>query len=540
MTRPIPQDIAEQKFDVIIIGAGINGSGVARDSAMRNLRVLLLDKGDIGSGTSSFSSRLIHGGLRYLEFGEFGLVRESLRERECLLRIAPHLVKPLPLLIPIYESNSRGRLAIRLGMIAYDLLSIGKSLPRHRVLSRKQALAAAPGLNPQGLKAAAVYYDAQVEFAERLVIENVIAARDAGATVLTYCRVNKLIVEDGTVNGVKFTDSLNSGEYVARASIVINASGPWVDDVLSSEDSKPERLIGGTVGSHLIVNAIEGAPASALYVEAAEDGRPFFIIPWNGKCLIGTTDKRFDGDLDQLEASDDEVDYLLNETNRVFPAAKLSRKEVLFTYSGVRPLPFVTNKAETGITRRHFIQNHGAPLRNLYSIIGGKLTTYRNLSEQAVDLVMKKLNKPFVKSRTSDRRLPGADSIDFEKFSDYFRKENEQFDPQLLDRLLRIYGVRSTEVLNLAKADPNLTGKFDLETGAIAAEIVFAFRDEMAETICDCLLRRTMVGLNSSVGLNSVEDAAQVARNYLGWNEDRASHEVASYGEYVKRFAARD
>ena len=191
MTSRIPANISEITFDVIVIGAGINGAGIARDAAMRGLQVLLLDKGDIGGGTTSWSTRLIHGGLRYLEYAELGLVRESLRERETLFRIAPHLVKPLPILLPLYEQAARGPLTIRAGMIAYDLLSLDKSLPRHRMLTRDEALVEAPGLNRNGLRAAAIYYDAQVEFAERLVVENVLSAREHGATVITYARVEK-------------------------------------------------------------------------------------------------------------------------------------------------------------------------------------------------------------------------------------------------------------------------------------------------------------------------------------------------------------
>ena len=232
MSAQILSDLQSTPFDAIIIGAGINGAGIARDAAMRGLKVLLLDKGDIGGGTSSWSTRLIHGGLRYLEHGEFGLVRESLRERDTLLRIAPHLVRPLPILIPIYKDARRGPWTIRAGMIAYDLLSFNKTLPRHQMLSRAQALEQAPGLNSEGLVGAALYYDAQVEFAERLVLENVLSAVEHGALVVTHARVDKVIVEDGAARGVEFINELSGERHSARARIVINAAGPWVDQVL--------------------------------------------------------------------------------------------------------------------------------------------------------------------------------------------------------------------------------------------------------------------------------------------------------------------
>ena len=533
MPRTIPSD---EKFDAIVIGAGINGAGIARDAAMRGLRVLLLDKGDICSGTSSWSSRLIHGGLRYLEYGELGLVRESLRERERLLHIAPHLIRPLPMLIPIYKGARRGPLAIRAGMLLYDLLSFDKSLARHQMLTREEALKTSPGLNSNGLRGAAVYYDAQVEFAERLVVENVMAARELGATILTYARVDRLIVENNSVRGVEFTDLLSGGVQTALASITINVAGPWVDKVLAGANHAQEQLIGGTKGSHLIVDAFSGAPPTALYVEAIEDGRPFFIIPWNGKYLIGTTDIPYDGDLDRVEASREEMDYLLREANRVIPDARLTPGSVLYTYSGIRPLPYVSKKSSPSITRRHFVHNHGESLTNFLSIIGGKLTTYRGLSEQVVNALFKLLHRDTPSCNTSERPLPGAATRDFNAFSSDFKKQNGDLQEAVLERLLRVYGTRSVDVLKIAQDDAELKRVFDPETGAIAAEVVFAFDHEMAETLCDCLLRRTMVGLNSFVGLNSVEGAAQVACQFLGWSEAKAAVEVAKYREFVDRF----
>ncbi|MDQ3779196.1 MAG: glycerol-3-phosphate dehydrogenase/oxidase, partial [Chloroflexota bacterium] len=356
--RPEIGSLADQRFDLIVIGAGINGAGIARDAAMRGLRVLLLDKGDIGGGTTSWSTRLIHGGLRYLEHAEIGLVRESLRERERLLRIASHLVKPLPLMIPIYRGDRRGPWLIRLGMVAYDLLSYDKSLDRHRMLSREEALHRLPALNPTGLAGAAIYYDAQVEYAERIPVENAISAHENGAVVLTYAKVDRIVVEDGRATGVEFEDLLGGERYSAHAPVTLNMAGPWVDEVLSDMDRAEERMIGGTKGSHLVVDPFPGAPQTALYVEAQEDGRPYFIVPWNGRYLIGTTDIRYEDDLDYVEASEEEINYLIEETNRIIPEANLSRDDVLFTYSGVRPLPYQPEGAEGGVTRRHLLYDH--------------------------------------------------------------------------------------------------------------------------------------------------------------------------------------
>lgn len=507
-------------FDLIIIGAGINGAGIARDTAMRGLKVLLLDKGDVGGGTSSWSTRLIHGGLRYLEHGEFGLVRESLNERETLLRIAPHLVRPLPLLFPIYQDARRGRLLLRLGMIAYDLLSFGKSLPGHRMLSREAALASAPGLNKEGLVGAALYHDAQVEFAERLVIENALSAIQYGATVVTYARVESFLFSGEELNGVQFVDELTGSRQQATAALVINAAGPWVDEFLN-KTAPTQRLIGGTKGSHLIVAPFSGAPTTGLYIEAKTDQRPFFIIPWNSHYLIGTTDIRYDGDLDDVRINDREIDYLLSETNSIIPSAKLKRKHILYAYSGIRSLPFTNESDEQKITRRHFIRPHPR-FKNLFSIVGGKLTTYRSLSEETVNLVFNTLGRAAPACLTAQTPIAGLAS--------------QIKSSPMVARLNRIYGAGANAIREMARADTALGEIFDAESGAIAAEVVYAFRNEFARTLTDCLLRRTMVGLNSSLGVGADEAAAVIAVKHLAWSEDKARDEVRSYRNFIERF----
>jgi glycerol-3-phosphate dehydrogenase len=504
-------------FDLIIIGAGINGAGIARDAAMRGLNVLVLDKGDIGSGTSSYSTRLIHGGLRYLEYGEFGLVRESLRERETLLRIAPHLVKPIPILIPIYEGASRGRLTIRAGMLAYDLLSLGKSVPSHQILSREQTLQNSPGLAERSLVGGAVYYDCQVEFAERLVLENILSATQHGAKILTYAHVKRI-----TDRQVDFV--LHGRQETVSGGVVINAAGPWVDEVLKESGTRNERLIGGTKGSHIVVKAFTGAPSQAVYVEAETDRRPFFVIPWNGNYLIGTTDDRFAGDIDQVRSESWEVDYLLKETNRVFPQADLRRADIRYTYSGVRPSPFTEQTQAQSITRRHFIREHQTN-KNLLSIVGGKLTTYRSLAEECVDIVFHKLGKQSRRCQTQEIGLPGASSVE----PDWPRKSSDK----VRNRLSRIYGSRSSELVDLCNAQPGLSETFNKGEDALAAEIVFAFESEMATTLTDCLMRRTMIGLNADLGTGDIQAATEICKRHLAWSDDRVRIEVEAYKKHV-------
>ena len=516
-------------YDLIIIGAGINGAGIARDAAMRGLSVLLLDKNDLGSGTSSWSTRLIHGGLRYLEHGELGLVRESLRERETLLKIAPHLVHPIPIVIPILNGSRRKKSTIRAGMVLYDLLSLQKSLPRHRMLSTEETLRELPGLNSAGLLGAALYYDAQVEFPERLVLENVLSARERSAQCLTYAKVTGISRDSDQCLIVGF--ETRGGSQEARAHVVINASGPWIDQVLGNTDSGQPRLIGGTKGSHLIVETFAGAPSKAVYLEAQSDGRPFFVIPWNGNYLIGTTDARYGDDPDSARLEDWEINYLLNETNLAFPDARLVREDVLYGYTGVRPLPY-TNQTERKITRRYFLRRH-TQYKNLISVVGGKLTTYRSLAQECVDLVYELMGKRSPECLTSVARLPGAARL---TAMDVPISENPLAE-KVRARLSRIYGLYGNDLAKMCLRDPKLAEPINEEGDAIAAEIIFAFDHQLASTLTDCLMRRTMLGLNRDLGIRVAKRAVEVAQAQLGWNDERSDHELSDYRAYLERFA---
>jgi len=315
-------------------------------------------------------------------------------------------------------------------------------------------------------------------------------------------------------------------------------------------------MIGGTKGSHLVVDPFPGAPQNeALYVEARKDGRPYFIVPWNGRYLIGTTDIRYEGDLDRVVADEEEIQYLIDETNYVIPEANLTRESVLFTYSGIRPLPFQPEGAEGSVTRSHIVYDHargrgvgtkrssigeGVPrVEGLISIVGGKLTTYRNLSRQTVDMVYDKLGREAPESRTAKVPLPGGETEDFGAFAAAFKVTSDLTD-ELAERLLKLYGARAPEVLEMAGDDPSLRMPLGpsatVESGVIGAEVLYAFRRELAQTLADVMLRRTMVGMGPSVGLDVDEAAAGVAVKHLGWSEDRAQSEVEAYRNYVERY----
>ncbi len=517
------------QYDVAIIGAGINGAGIARDAALRGLQVIIFDKNDMCSGTSAVSSRLIHGGLRYLEYAEIPLVYESLHERRYLRHIAVHLVQPVRICIPIFDGARRGPLLIRLGMIAYDLLSFRKTTPNHEMLDEKEIQDEEPGLRRDGLRGAARYFDAQVTFAERLVLENLIAARSAGAVIKTHCEVREIRVSDGRVCSVAYSDASGS-EHEVSVRTVVNASGPWVDQVLKLAPRPSKRFVGGTKGSHIVVGRFKGAPSDAFYVEAAADCRPFFIIPWNDQYLIGTTDIRYVDDLDNIRASRAEVDYLLAETNRVFPDANLGVADIHFAYAGVRPLPHQKKGPESAITRRHIIKTNKRVAGGLVSIIGGKLTTYRNLAEQTVDRLAKILRRKLPECRTDNTLLPGAWGIDRARQ----RLETlRTLSDKGVERLLRIYGGRADGICELAEFDASLCETLDSDNKLFAAEVVFTIREEFAATLADIVFRRMMLGFDADQGRRHYEALGAVAAAELGWSADEAHAQFRDLTAYA-------
>ncbi len=541
MPRTHTLDETSTPFDLIVIGGGCNGAGIAWDGALRGLRVLLLEKEDFGWATSAWNSRLIHGGLKYLEKYDVRLVRESLREREWLLKAAPHLVRPRQFVLPFYERNAHSATALRAGMLAYDALSPDKSTPRHRIHRRGQVLDIIPGLDTEGLKGAATYYDGQADYAERISLEAAVAARQAGAVVLNHARVDRLLIDAEQVSGVEFTDTVTGRSLTARAGIVVNAAGPWVDEVLSGGGPQgADPLMGGTKGTHLIVDAFPGAPVdSAMYYEAITDARPMMVIPWLGRYIIGATDERFVGDLDTASADDGEIEYILRETNLVLPGAGLTREHILWSYTGVRPLPHHPEGPTSDITRRHVLHHHSRVaahrVQGLYSVIGGKLTTFRALAQDVIDQVVRDLGAKHRTCTTRGSRLPGGRTVRYDAFAEEFAR-GARVSAATARRLLGLYGTRAVEVDALVASNPALGQEIPEADGAIEAEVVFAVQQEMAVTLTDLVARRLMTGLGADLGLASLSGIADAAARHLGWDSERVEDEKQRYRRYIAKF----
>jgi glycerol-3-phosphate dehydrogenase len=527
-----------EPVDVAVIGAGINGLAVAREAARRGLSVVVIDQDDVGARTSAISTRLIHGGLKYLERLELNLVYESIRERNILLKCAPHLVHHYPMLIPFGGGQSRPGWLLACGLLLHDVLSTGKKLPRNRIVFGKRMRKEWPEVAEGGVGWGGLFHDAHVPLTERLTIELAIDAHNHGATLLTHSRVESFIKEGDRVAGVVYRDRIDGALKPVRAQVVVNAAGPWVDDVLALSGTH-SRKMGPTKGSHLVVDPFDGAPSTCIFFESPQDKRPMFVLPWNGRYMIGTTDIPYIGSLDEIVIDAEETLYLLNAVNKLIPRAKLVPEDVLWSYSGVRPLPFTGDLDDPSkISRDHEIVVHKGTSAGLVTLIGGKWTTHRALGEQVTRKIAGLLGRKLAPSTTRFAALPGAPDTDWSDFRQSFI-EACPLPLNIASRLVDVYGVAAANIAQLASENPELAEIVDEETQAIAAEAVYAVRDEGAFTLEDVLLRRMVVALNSDVGLAAAPAVAKVLVAHAGWTQPRAERELAQYRQSMRRFTPR-
>jgi glycerol-3-phosphate dehydrogenase len=524
------------QYDLVVVGGGIIGLAAARDAALRGLRVALVEKEDYGWGTSNRSTRLAHGGLRYLEMYDFGLVRDDMRERERLFRNAPHLVKPLPFLVPLYDKSMYYRLRLRAGMVLYDLLSYDKSVSNHRHLSAAETLRLDPGLHPDGLQGSFRYFDGQITFTERLNVENAVAAREAGATLYNHTRAVGLLRRGRAVCGVVAEDTLTGRRIELAGRLVINAAGPWLDEI-GAMTGKPGTLSRRTKGVHLVLPKV-GDMAVVLY--ARRDGRLFFVVPWNGFSLLGTTDTDYTGDLDRIVTDAEDARYLLAEARYAYPNAPW--ETIHFTWAGVRSLMHIEGIPESDVSRRHILYDHGAKdgIPGLLSIIGGKLTAYRSVAENLVDAACRILKQP-AKGRTAELPLPGGLLRDIDRYVTVQRDPQAQrmaIDPVLVEHLIRTYGSRYVRVLDYIRADRELLAPISTRYPDVMAQVLYAVDEEDAKTLADVLLRRLTIGMSVERGRDAAEPVARTLAQRLHWDDDRMRDELAAFDEQIALGAA--
>jgi glycerol-3-phosphate dehydrogenase len=515
-----------QVFDMVLIGGGIVGAGIARDAALRGLSVALFEKADFGGGTTAGSTRLIHGGLRYLEMLDFRLVRIDLREREILMRIAPHLVQPLEFLLPFYGRDALYRLRMRLGLWLYDVLSFDKTLPARRMLSSEEVIAREPGIVTEGLQGAASYYDAQAPLPERLCLENVLDACMHGARAYNYAEVTGAVLDGDRVAGVRVRDRLDEAsvqradragrdDVEVRARLVVNASGPWFDGVERALTGRPSRHIRTTKGIHI---AVPRRTTTALALFSTIDDRLVFAIPWLGYTWIGTTDTDFDDDPANARADSADVDYLVRSLKPYLPG--LEADQILFTNAGVRAL-VMEEGSESSVSRLHEISHEDEARRcGLIEVMGGKLTGYRAIAEEVTDLACRLLDRrrPCVTHTTP---LPGA------RPASTLTEPIATATAALGDHLRSRYGTRTAEVLQLIAAEPALGQRLAPAYPDVAAQVVFAVRAEQAVRLVDVMLRRTSLGFTPDQGAAAAATVADWMSRELAWSNDRRGEELA-------------
>lgn len=533
-------DQLRRGVEVLVIGGGITGAGVALDAASRGYRVGLVEQSDFASATSSRSTKLVHGGVRYLPQGHLGLVHQALRERRRLLRLAPHLVRPLPFLLPLYAGARRplglrlppfalplAPLGVRVGLIVYDLFARDASL-RHRAMSRSQVQEEAADLRLDRLRAAFVYYDARTDDV-RLTHAVLTAARSYGAGTVNYSRVVDLVRRGGRVAGARVEDRLTGDVFEVEAKYVVNATGVWAQRVAALDGPVPFQLR-HSLGTHVVLQPGAVRTSLALVIPETDDGRIAFIVPWEDRFVLGTTDTPYRGDLDAPVASAEDVAYLLHHANR-YLRRPLGPADITAAYAGIRPLVATAEASTAALARDHQVV---ASRGGLISIIGGKLTTYRAMAEATVDAID---TRELTRRRCMTATVPLWDAAGVATVESALTHSALAADQRT--HLLENYGGAAGELLALTHREPGLGARLVDGLPVSAAEVVYACRAELAVSLTDCLFLRTRLAVLDPVAADGVAPAvAQLMARELGWDASATARQLEQYAKRRERETA--
>jgi glycerol-3-phosphate dehydrogenase len=518
--KPRPS-LEGQHFHVVVIGGGINGVAVARECARAGKRTLLVEQNDFASGVTSRSTRIIHGGLRYLEHGEIDLVRESVRERERLLRERSHLVHPVHFLFLLNEKSQRSAMTVRAGLWLYQRLASRKSSKLTEMELKRIERALDAGHQWSLLN----YEDAQCEFPERLVAEWLTEAVDAGAIVRNHCEVLAVDVAHGRARGVLLRDRTSGKDERVDAGWILNCTGPWADRICQRSSIRTTKpMISGVRGSHIVLPRFSGAPNAALYTEAA-DGRPVFVIPWNDQMLVGTTEVPDTGDPGKTAPSNEEIEYLLRTVSQLFPKAKLSAHDIKYAFAGVRPLPSTPKDKPSAVTRRHFLHDHTAEgAAKMISVIGGKLTTAASLARECARKIGIEVKEPktiAVGPGTSLDPLLDQEVLEIARAG--------SVSEETARGMMEWHGQRAIHIARTALVSADLRAPICPHSSHIVAEVVEAYRRECAVTLGDVLLRRVPVALGACWSESCSREAALRIGAVLGWDQQALGSNLESF-----------
>lgn len=518
----------EEEYDLIVVGGGINGCGLAWEAARRGVRTLLLEKGDLGSGTSSRSSRLIHGGLRYLRHGHVKVVWEGTWERGHLRSAYPFLVRPLSFLIPFYEGAGEGPVLTQVGLWLYDVLA-GFNVRPHRTLSRKEVEAREPGLRREGLRGGGLYTDCRTDDF-RLVLLNAKLAHGAGARIVPYAKVEALRWTGGRVAGVRFRDQIQGDAYEASARLVVNATGPW-SDAFRAQVAGAEARLRPTKGVHILLPRERVGNRRAVVLRSPSDERVVFALPWGPYALVGTTDTDYDGSLDDVRADAGDVAYLLDAVNHAFPEADVAPADVISAYAALRPLVAEYGVSESDVSR-DFRVVEDAP--GLLSVLGGKLTTYRRAARQALKQVDRRLRR-----RRGGAPAPSPATmtgVELEELRGWLEDERGAlgWDDPVVRHLLASFGRESREILRYAQGE-ELRRRLVPSLPYVWAEVAYAVDHEMALRLEDVLVRRTgLLHEDPAHGMGVAGEVASFMARRLGWDDAHRREEEDAYARAVE------
>ena len=523
-------DLSARRFDLLVVGGGATGAGIAREAALRGLSVAVVERGDIAAGTSSRSSRLIHGGLRYLEHRQWSLVRESLTERGVLLRIAPHLVRPLGFLFPNFDTDRVPRWKLELGLTVYDILALGGNVRRHRALSKRAVLDQEPLLRERGLRGGALYWDAQCDDA-RLTLATLQSAAQHGALVANYTCVTALEFDQGRGGAAITEHPPPAAQGTAPAPVTANATRPWTDHLRHLEDPTQPALLRASRGAHVMVPRSRIGHHHAITFLSPVDGRVMFVLPWGDRSYIGTTDTDATEHPDDTVATETDMLYLLRSANALFPGARLGLEDISLSWAGLRPLIRSDQLSPSARSREHLIESGS---RGLVTITGGKLTTYRRMAIDLVETVAPQLGTGRIvptdpmKTRSARETLPGGSAYRAEAY----RAEGASLgltEPTVA-HLIGQYGSDLPLITDLVRERPELAAPVHPPHGAIGAQVVHAVRREFARRLDDVLFRRLSIGSETpDAGAGAAEPVATLMGLELGWDETRRQEEIQRY-----------
>jgi glycerol-3-phosphate dehydrogenase len=546
MQRDLTQ-LSRNIYDVLVLGAGIYGAWTAWDAALRGLSVALVDKGDFGHATSSNTLRIIHGGFRYLQHGNIRRMRQSIHERMVLMRVAPHLVRPLPFLIPTYGHLMRGKEALSLALRMNDLVGFDrnrledpeKHLPRGRVVSREECLRLFPGVDARGLTGGAICYDGQVSSSERLLLAVVRSAANAGADVANYVEAITPLTERDRLVGITAKDMLTGGEFEIRAKVVVNTTGPWLERVSSLLSghrtawklalSKAFNLL---INRQLVPDYAVGAYGKSHFEDRdailRKGSRLFFITPWQGRSLIGTAHLPYQADPDSFRVSEEEIQAFLDEINEAYPAACLHMQDVGFIYGGL--LPAADSRMDSAQLLKHYqIRDHGPEegLDGLISVLGVKFTEARYVAELAIDVVFRKLGRTSPPSATATTPLHGGEMEQFQTFLAHeVARSPEGLPAEVVQRLICYYGSGYSELIKYLDHDAESPQPPPAASRLLRAEVLHGIREEMAQTLVDLVARRITPGVAEPPGEPYLRTCVAMMAKELRWDEARTQREL--------------